>query len=384
MITLEEQAHRKWMEALLNTLPSAVIVVELDTARILYANATALKYVVPEVEPAGIEENAEAFRLYEARWRGGLFENDGSQIAERDYPSRRVARGETFTAYEINWTCAETGNKRTFLCQGALLPPAHGKDGKGIVSFVDITELSQYREQLKQAISIREDFISVAAHELKTPISSILLTSQNLVQKLTKEELSRAEILRRLGAVERSGQKLNALVRDLLEVSRRSSPTQVTFQDADVCEVIRETVLRNDDLAKRQGIEIRLDLPKVRIRGTWDVSKVEQIMTNLVNNAMKYGCGKPVDINVAHVDGWVVVDVRDYGIGVPEKDRKRIFQRFERAVSGDQYAGMGIGLWLAGEAAKSLGGRIEIHDPPNGPGSVFRLCLPMSGVLEER
>jgi signal transduction histidine kinase len=117
-------------------------------------------------------------------------------------------------------------------------------------------------------------------------------------------------------------------------------------------------------------------VPLARMRGSWDVTKVDQIVTNLLSNALKYGGGMSVDVKLFHSDGIALLDIRDYGIGVSPKDRDRIFQRFERAVSSSQYPGMGIGLWLSRETARAMGGNVELV-VLEGPGSLFRLSLPL-------
>ncbi len=374
----EELSHAKWMEVLLNSLPCAVIVVEMGSGKIMCANTAAMRYICPEAAGDDIAENAAAVMQYEEKWRTGMKYPNGELVPRENFPGIRAARGETFIDYEIHWTSFLTGETHIFLCSGGTLPPANGRPSKGIVSFVEVTEREKQREELRRAITIREEFLSVAAHELRTPISSILLQTQSLIEKLRNDKAPSEEVVDRLGSVERAANKLNKLIQELLEISRMTNPTATKLKRLDLCEVVREVIARHEPLAKRQGVAIQVVLPKERLQGSWDADKLDQILTNLLSNALKYGCAKPVVVNVSRNNGEAILLVRDYGIGVKTEDRARIFRRFERAVSSEQYAGMGIGLWLCVEAVQSMGGNIEVLSPVDGqPGSVFRVTLPI-------
>ncbi len=377
----EELSHRKWMETLLNGLPCAVIVIELGTAKVLYANSIAAKLISPTSESMeeleDIIKNAEAVRRYESSWRTGLRDSKGIFLNAYDYPSQRVARGEAFVNLEVSW-CREDGTEDYyFLVSGNILPPAHDRPSKGVVIFMDITERVLQRNQLKQAITVREDFLSIAAHELRTPITSILLQTQSLIQKLSTNVPTVQELQKRLGSVSRATIKLNNLIDEVLSVSRISKPISTQLQQTDLSEIVRETLTRLDTIALEAHVELRPHYPNGAIRGQWDHIKLDQIVSNLISNAIKYGSGKPVDIYVFHVNGTAALTVRDFGIGVKPEDRARIFQRFERAVSSEEYGGMGLGLWLASQAASTMSGTLTVEDPPDGPGSIFRLTLPI-------
>jgi signal transduction histidine kinase len=139
---------------------------------------------------------------------------------------------------------------------------------------------------------------------------------------------------------------------------------------------VREATDRFQAEAAAQEVELRIDAPSA-IAGSWDGPRVDQIVTNLVANALKYGARAPVDVVVRREGEEVEVSVRDRGIGIAAQDRGRIFERFERAASSRNYGGLGLGLWIAQEIARAHGGRIEVVSEP-GAGSTFTLHLPIS------
>lgn len=378
----EELSHRQWMETLLNGLPCAVIVIELGTAKVLYANSHAAKLISPTSasmeEMEDIEKNAEAVRRYESHWRTGLRNAKGEPLELNEYPSIRVAKGEAFVNQEVIWRREDGTEDYYFLVSGNILPPAHRRPSKGVVIFMDITDRVVQRSQLKQAIAVREDFLSIAAHELRTPITSILLQTQSLMQRLNANDVPDVhELQKRLGSVSRATIKLNNLIDEVLSVSRISKPISTQLQQTDLSDVVRETLTRLETIATESHVALRPHYPSEAIRGQWDNIKLDQIVSNLVSNAIKYGSGKPVDIYVSHINGTALLTIRDFGIGVKPEDRTRIFQRFERAVSSEEYGGMGLGLWLASQAASAMNGTLSVEDPPEGSGSVFKLKLPI-------
>jgi signal transduction histidine kinase len=110
--------------------------------------------------------------------------------------------------------------------------------------------------------------------------------------------------------------------------------------------------------------------------GHWDRLRLEQVVSNLIANAIKYGAGRPVEVRVSRGGSYALLEVRDHGIGVAEEDHDRIFQRFERAISGAHYGGFGLGLWISREIVLAQGGFIELESAP-GKGATFTVRLPL-------
>jgi signal transduction histidine kinase len=151
-----------------------------------------------------------------------------------------------------------------------------------------------------------------------------------------------------------------------------------------VTALVREVTQRfaPDAAAAACPLTLRLDRPVV---GVLDANRLDQIVTNLIANALKYGAGAPVDIGVEGDDQVIRMTVRDHGIGISPADQQRIFRRFERAADERQYAGAGLGLWITSELVKALGGRITVHSTP-GAGASFTVVLPRrpTALVERR
>jgi signal transduction histidine kinase len=139
-------------------------------------------------------------------------------------------------------------------------------------------------------------------------------------------------------------------------------------------ELVHDIVARMAADASRAGCRIEVLAP-APVVGTWDRPSIDQVVTNLLSNAIKFGHGEPIEVRVEKLVGAARVRVRDYGLGVAEADRERIFERFERGVSERAFGGLGLGLWIARQIVTAHRGRIGIL-PVEGPGTEFFVELP--------
>jgi PAS domain S-box-containing protein len=233
-------------------------------------------------------------------------------------------------------------------------------------------------ENAQRAVRIRDAFLSIASHELKTPLTTLLLQADGLRRDVDKggAALAHDRLRRRAVTITQHVDRLNALVDQLLDVSRISGgPLQLQVEKVDVAAIAREVVERHREEARQVGSELVLaaDAPVV-VEG--DQLRLEQVITNLVTNAMKYGAGKPVDIAVERVRDRFRIAVRDRGIGIAPEDQHRIFERFERLVSDQHYGGFGLGLWIVKQIVDALGGTIAVASEP-GAGAAFEVDLPV-------
>jgi signal transduction histidine kinase len=181
----------------------------------------------------------------------------------------------------------------------------------------------------------------------------------------------------RLNRATHSTRRLAQLVESLLDVSRISSGRmRLTLEEFDLTEAVREVLDRVIEEARRAGSDVRLTTSKPVV-GVWDRLRIDQIVVNLVANALKYGGGKPVDVAVLH-DGTdsVQLQVIDHGIGVSSEDLERIFGRFERAVSSRHYGGLGLGLYITRQIVAAHGGNVIARPTPGG-GATFVVELPL-------
>jgi signal transduction histidine kinase len=239
-------------------------------------------------------------------------------------------------------------------------------------------ERARLYTRAKRAVEQRDEFLSAAAHELRTPLAAMKLQIQSLQRDLGRAqpgEDNSARLGTKAAAVARQVQRLEVLVTDLLDLSRLTAgKLALRLEEFDLLELIGEVRERVGDELARVGSTISVQA-QGPIRGQWDRARLDQVLSNFLSNAIKYGRGGPIDI-LAIADGpRVRLAVRDRGIGIPLEDQARIFERFERAATGRNYSGFGVGLWICKQIVDALGGVIRVESQP-GQGSTFEVILP--------
>jgi signal transduction histidine kinase/integral membrane sensor domain MASE1 len=229
-----------------------------------------------------------------------------------------------------------------------------------------------YRE-VKAAVDVRDDFLAIAGHELKTPLAALLMQIQSLQRAVRKD--SSIAIADRLEKAARSGLRIERLTNQLLDVSKiAGGKLRLEPEELDLGDVLREVTARFADAsaAAHSPVSIHGD---VHLNGYWDRLRIDEVISNILSNAMKYGQGKPVEIDLHAEDGEAILRVADHGIGIDEAHQKRMFQKFERAVSVREYGGFGLGLWITRQIVEQCGGSVQVESAP-GHGSVFTVRLP--------
>jgi signal transduction histidine kinase len=232
-------------------------------------------------------------------------------------------------------------------------------------------ERARLYERAVEAVRVRDDFLSVAGHELRTPLGTLLLQVQMLVEDPPSgpDPERYAPVIRTLG-------RLIKLADEVMDISRlRAGRMRLEPEVMDLSTLVRDVVGRQPAARRRRAPEIRLRADEP-IEGYWDSMRLEQVVTNLVSNACKYGGEQPVDVEVGRHPEGVQIVVRDRGMGIHRADQARIFERFERAVSTQSYAGLGLGLWIAREVVEAHGGHITVLSEA-GQGAEFRVVLPL-------
>jgi signal transduction histidine kinase len=239
-------------------------------------------------------------------------------------------------------------------------------------------EAQRARSAAEEAVRVRDDFLSIAGHELRTPVTALRLQ----LHALSRANGPEADALlgERLTRIGRSVDRLARLIDQLLDVSRvAAGRLALERSEVELGELVRDVLARHSEQLTREGCEVRLTCAE-RVAGSWDRPRIEQVFTNLLTNAAKYGRGHPIHVTV---EPWGAdaarVSVRDHGIGIPEADRARIFDRFERGSAARNFGGLGLGLWIARQVVEAHGGRIFAESPP-GEGATFHVELPRGVV----
>ncbi len=294
----------------------------------------------------------------------------------------RIRRGERVAHYETV-RVSKTGRKIPVSLSVSPVRDASGRVVGAAKIARDISERRRSeadRERLlheaQQGMQLRDIFLSVAGHELRTPLNALRLQLYNLGQAVDAPA-HRAAVERAEAQVDRLG----LLTDRLLDVARMAAggftldpkPTDLSLLAHDAAARLREE-------AVRASARIVVSAPEPVI-GRWDPTAIDQVITNLLSNAIKFGSGRPVAVAVRGSGDFARVEVRDQGPGVPEADRQRIFERFERGVSERSYGGFGLGLWIAHQIVAAHAGRIGVESSA-GAGAVFYFELPLAGPPE--
>jgi signal transduction histidine kinase len=244
-----------------------------------------------------------------------------------------------------------------------------------IGTFTDIEEQKRVEHEKEHAVRARDEFLSVASHELRTPLSSLQLQIEFL---LSEQTFDGEQLRKRLEATSRQVHRLARLITELLEVSRITTG-RLTLQreEVDLAALTREVVARLESDALRAGATIAV-IAEDAVIGSWDRFRLDQVITNLLTNAFKFGEKGPIEIDVATDGRCGRLTVRDHGIGISAGDVERIFQRFEQAVSGRTYGGLGLGLFIVRQITDAHGGVVRVASE-RGEGSTFTIELPIRG-----
>jgi len=241
----------------------------------------------------------------------------------------------------------------------------------------DIAERRRMESELTAAIKTRDDFMAVAAHELRNPLNIFKLTLQVLyrtVDKIEKDDKFRSVLKR----CDLQLDKLSALVDRLLDVSRlESGEFDLYLEKLDLAALVESIVAE----AREQHPNLRIDLNRTSpIEGHWDRIRLYQAIANLLTNAAKYGMGKPIEVTVATSEGSAWVTVRDSGIGIPAESASRIFDKFGR-ISPHAPAGLGLGLWITQHIVEAHGGTISVESEA-GQGATFKIRIPLISAVK--
>jgi signal transduction histidine kinase len=233
------------------------------------------------------------------------------------------------------------------------------------------------RELAEAGVALRDEFIAIASHELRTPLAALQLAVQGLDRAVRRTDgTPKVETLERsIDICLRQTTRLARLVDRLLDASQiAAGKFALKVETLSLLEIAREVAqaLAADALRSGSSIDVSGD---VEVRGQWDRMRVEQVVSNLVRNAIVFGQGKPIVVTVSADGDRARLSVADRGMGIPPEEQRRIFGRFERAVSARNYGGMGLGLYVVSQIVEAHGGRVRVDSAP-GSGATFTVDLP--------
>jgi PAS domain S-box-containing protein len=322
-----------------------VLMIDADTGSIIDANhAAELAYQLTreqlvsrsifDLRPEGDDRVERQMRVADAN--GTMFETVHMRADGTSFPVEVSSRGETIDGQRV------------------------------LLSIIrDITS----RRQLEE---LRDEFLVLASHELRTPVSNIGLRLQQLVRTVERGGTTEQTLADSRMALDEL-RRLSHLVDTLLDAQVARGRIELEREELDLGALVRDVAQRQRGHADRIGSELTIET--IPLYGRWDRARVEQIVTNLLTNALKYGAGKPVRVVVAADQADAVIEVHDRGIGLARRDLVRIFDKFERAASPESYSGFGLGLYITRKLVDAHGGRIEVASEP-GKGAMFRVRLP--------
>ncbi len=241
-----------------------------------------------------------------------------------------------------------------------------------------VTKLTKTKAELEQAVQIRDEFMSIASHELKTPLTSMTLQAQLRRRNLQKEKpaaFTPERLAKMFDSDEKQLERITHLIDDMLDISRISSgKLSMNFAPFDLCVLVSDLVERSSEQFVAAGCPIEVEVCQPVI-GNWDRFRIEQVVMNLLTNAMRYGAGKPILVQVTAAPAGAQLIVRDHGRGIAVENHERIFQRFERAVLGSEISGLGLGLYIVKQILDAHHGSIRVESEL-GQGASFVVELP--------
>lgn len=229
--------------------------------------------------------------------------------------------------------------------------------------------------ELEAALAARDEFLSIASHELRTPITALQLYLDGLLRNLKKGPLPPADVESRLAKVREQCVRLDRLVSNLLDISRVSAATLAIYPEpVDLTELTLSVLERFREDLQRCGsdLDFRTGGP---VFGEWDRARIEQVLASLLSNVVRYAPGGPVRVSVMQDGPFARLSVSDRGPGIDPADQTRIFERFTRLAPARNHGGFGLGLWISKKIVQAHDGTLAVHSAP-GAGAVFTMVLP--------
>jgi signal transduction histidine kinase len=242
-----------------------------------------------------------------------------------------------------------------------------------------LMQLRSTQLELEQAVRMRDDFMSIVAHEVRTPLNGLILETQLRKMHLARDNAAAFTLDKMHAMVDRDERQIKSLIRlieDMLDVSRiRTGKLSIRPTHFDLAALVRGLLHNFAPQIEAAETSVSLDAEQ-SVMGDWDEFRIEQVISNLLTNALRYGAKSPINMKVYSENGEARVEVRDFGIGISEENQQRIFQQFERVSANHVATGLGLGLFISEQIVAAHGGTITVESRI-GEGALFRVCLPL-------
>ena len=242
-----------------------------------------------------------------------------------------------------------------------------------------LAQLQVTQVELEHAVRMRDDFMSIVSHEVRTPLNGLILETQLRKMHLARDNAAAFTLDKMKAMVERDERQIQSLIRlieDMLDVSRiRTGKLSIRPSRFDLSVAVGNLLesFAAQVSAAQSSVNYRAGQPVI---GQWDEFRIEQVVSNLLTNALRYGAKKPIDVSVYMQGDQAVIEVTDQGIGISEENQQRIFHQFERIAGSHVVTGLGLGLFISEQIVAAHNGQITVHSAL-GEGAMFRVCLPL-------
>jgi PAS domain S-box-containing protein len=371
--TIENQS--KWLETILDTIPITLSFLEPGSGNILFTNNAGNRLAGHKIpKNMSAHEYQQIFQPINA---------NGGVIPIEKRLSTRIAQREMVKDEPI--ILRTPAGQFNLIVAADTLPAMYGHPETTVLTFQDVTRLKQIESELQTAVRAREELMSICGHEFKTPLSTLRLQTQVAMRRVAKGDDSVFEPVNVKNRLRNDAAQIDRLVRlveDMLDTTTlNGGHLQLNLESLNLSALVEGVIQSFSDQLRVAGCQVTTSLP-AEVRGTWDRFRLEQALSNLLTNAMKYGKSKPISVSVIKKGLTVLVSVQDHGIGIAKQDHERIFERFERAISAIEVSGLGLGLFIVKSIVSAHRGTISLESAV-GQGSRFTVELPLFGVQND-
>jgi PAS domain S-box-containing protein len=273
------------------------------------------------------------------------------------------------------------------LARGKIVKEENNRKRKFIGISIDLTEQKSIEHKLRlteanlrHALSVRDDFVAIASHELKTPLTALKLHNQLFQRGVERNDgkiYTPEKVQNLLGKNASHIDRLTRLVDDMLDISRiRTGKLSVRKEPCEISSMLLDVINRTKIQFEESGSGHPQILVLDKVEGEWDQLRIEQVMTNIITNAIRYGQGREISISLQDLGESVRFSVTDQGLGIAKSDHQKIFMRYERGLIAREIAGLGIGLFITQQIVLAHQGRIWVESEVS-KGATFFVDLPI-------